>query len=121
MNIEQVARVCHDTNRSYCQAIGDNSQPSWEDAPDWQRNSAIKGVLYHLRNPNAKSSDSHESWLAEKTAAGWKYGPVKNPERKEHPCFVPYAELPPEQQAKDALFLNVVHALAPYIETKPAA
>lgn len=45
-------------------------------------------------------------------AAGWKYGPVKDPERKEHPCFVPYDGLPPEQRAKDYLFRAVVHQLS---------
>ena len=31
--------------------------------------------------------------------------------KKEHPCFVPYEELPTEQKAKDFLFRGVVHAL----------
>lgn len=110
--VETVARVCHEVNRAYCASLGDHSQPSWEDAPDWQRQSAVKGVSFALDNPSAKPSDSHESWLAEKRDAGWKYGPVKDPEAKEHPCFVPYDELPPEQRAKDYLFLAVVRSLA---------
>lgn len=121
MNVNQVARVCHEANRAYCVAIGDNSQPEWDEAPDWQRKSAVTGVLYHLENPTSKPSDSHESWLREKYADGWKLGPVKDPEKKEHPCCVPYAELPPEQQAKDAIFLSIVRALEPYVETKSAA
>lgn len=44
MNIEQIARVCHEVNRAYCQALGDDSQPAWEDAPQWQRDSALLGV-----------------------------------------------------------------------------
>ena len=112
MNKEQIAKVCHDTNRSYCQAIGDNSQPAWEDAPDWQKKSAIAGVEYHLNNPNSTPADSHNSWLKGKEADGWKYGPVKNPETKEHPCFVAYSQLPIEQQKKDYLFLAIVRALA---------
>ena len=55
---------------------------------------------------------SHESWLAEKRATGWKYGPVKDPEKKEHPCCVPYAELPAAQQAKDRLFTGTVRIVA---------
>ena len=46
--------------------------------------------------------------LAQKAADGWKFGPVKNPETREHPCFVPYAELPAAQQAKDHLFTRTV-------------
>lgn len=103
-----IAKTCHNVNKAYCESIGDNSQPSWENAPDWQKESAVKGVEFHLSNPDSKSSDSHNSWLAEKVANGWVYGPVKDPEKKEHPCMVPYEELPKEQQTKDALFIAVV-------------
>lgn len=111
MTPEQIARVAHEVNRAYCQALGDNSQPAWEDAPGWQRKSAIKDTLFHLDNPNAGPEHSHVSWLAEKNRDGWKYGPVKDAEKKEHPCFVPYDQLPTEQKAKDYLFRGVVHAL----------
>jgi hypothetical protein len=110
-SINEIARVCHEVNRAYCESQGDYSQPAWADAPDWQRESALKGVRYARDNPSAKPSDSHESWLAEKRGDGWKYGPVKDPDKKEHPCFVPYDELPTAQKAKDYLFLAVVRAL----------
>lgn len=106
-----IARVAHEINRAYCASLGDNSQPEWDDAPDWQRGSALAGVQMHLRNPDATPEQSHESWLAEKLAQGWKYGATKDAEKKEHPCCVPYAELPPEQKAKDYLFRGTVHAL----------
>jgi hypothetical protein len=108
----EIARVCHEVNRAYCASIGDHSQPAWEAAPDWQQKSAITGVEFTLANPDAKPSASHESWLAEKMRDGWKYGPVKDPVKKQHPCFVPYGELPPEQKSKDYLFQAVVRALA---------
>lgn len=111
MTNEAIARVCHEVNRAYCQSLGDLTQPPWETAPDWQKQSAIAGVQFHKQNPNSKPSDSHNSWLAEKRAAGWKYGLAKDPAKKEHPCFVPYEQLPNEQKAKDYLFLAVVRAL----------
>lgn len=111
LDTQAIARVAHEVNRAYCQALGDQSQPSWEAAPEWQRNSAINGVHFHLANPDAGPDHSHNEWLKEKREAGWKYGPVKNPEAKEHPCFVAYDELLTEQKAKDFLFRGVVHAL----------
>lgn len=111
MKTEQIARVCHEVNRAYCASIGDHSQPSWEAAPDWQKQSAVNGVSFTIDHPDAKPSDSHDSWLAEKRRDGWKYGAVKNPDAKEHPCFVPYDELPVEQRIKDYLFQAVVRAL----------
>lgn len=106
-----IARVTHEINRAYCQAMGDDSQPSWDDAPDWQIKSAVNGVLFHLENPNAGPDASHNSWMKEKVDNGWSFGLTKDPENKFHPCIVPFNKLPKEQQAKDFLFRQVVHSL----------
>lgn len=106
-----IARVCHEVNRAYCESLGDMSQPKWEDAPSWQRDSALNGVNLHMDGEHGPEA-SHEAWMAQKLAEGWKYGPVKDPEAKEHPCLVPFEQLPKEQQAKDFIFRSVVAALA---------
>ncbi len=104
---EKIARICHEVNRGYCRSIGDDSQPSWEEAPEWQKESVVNGVNFHLENETTPEQ-SHENWMAEKVAAGWVYGPIKDPEKKEHPCMVAYQELPAEQRTKDYLFKAVV-------------
>ena len=111
MTVEQIAKVAHEINRAYCQAIGDDSQPTWEDAPEWQKSINIKGVEFHISNPDATPEKSHENWMKQKTEEGWKYGPVKNTDTKEHPCFIPYAALSTEQRVIDYLFRQVVHSL----------
>ncbi len=109
--VTSVAVVAHETNKAYCLLIGDDSQLPWNDAPQWQRDSAINGVQFHIDNPDAGCAGSHENWLKVKEEEGWKYGEVKDAEKKEHPCFVPYDELPEQQKVKDALFVGVVRAL----------
>jgi hypothetical protein len=47
-------------------------------------------------------------------ADGWRYGEAKDEGAKTHPCPVPFAELPEDQQRKDALFVAIVQALAPH-------
>lgn len=69
MNQEQVAKVCHEVNRAYCQALGDHSQPTWEDAPQWQKDSAMLGVKLHT-DKDVGPEASHESWMAQKLADG---------------------------------------------------
>lgn len=116
MKQEDIARVAHEINRAYCQALGDHSQLPWEDAPQWQRDSAISGVQIHIGNPDYSPEQSHEVWMKHKHADGWRQGPEKNPELKEHPDLVPYSALPVETRAKDFLFRAVVHALSPHLQ-----
>ena len=111
MNLIAIAEICHEANRLYCKQLGDNSQPTWDNAQEWQRQSAINGVKFHIARPNATAADSHVNWYEEKVANGWTYGPEKDPALKKHPCLVPYDQLPIEQRRKDALFIGVVHAL----------
>jgi hypothetical protein len=106
------ARAAHEANRAYCLATGDGSQFTWDTAPGWQKDSAIKGVFGVLAGNGPE--ESHASWLREKEAAGWVYGDIKMPDAKppQHPCMVPYDRLPPEQRMKDHVFVSVVTAMA---------
>jgi hypothetical protein len=106
-----IAEVCHEVNRAYCQALGDNSQLPWADAPQWQRSSAVLGVEMHTDNPDAGPQASHDSWMAQKVADGWVWGVLKDPDAKTHPCLVPFDCLDTDQQAKDYIFRAVVHAM----------
>lgn len=116
------ARAAHEANRAWCILQNDTSQPPWEEAPRWAVESAMNGVDNVALGAGPRAS--HESWLAEKRATGWKYGPVKNPDLKEHPCMCDYEDLPEHQKAKDHIFVNVVrtflHAAGvPLVEQTP--
>ena len=119
MLIKDIARICHEANRAYCATLGDLSQPTWNHAPEWQQKSAISGVVFVLDNPFAHPSENHENWLKQKAAEGWKFGKVKNPETKEHPCMIPWNDLPPEQQAKDGLFRAIVNVFRTLLDVPP--
>lgn len=109
--IEQIAIMCHETNKVWCLLNGDATQQSWEHAEQWQRDSAIAGVKFRLANPDAGKDTQHNAWSADKVADGWVYGEVKDAEKKTHPCLVPFEQLPEFQQKKDALFCAIVDAL----------
>lgn len=109
--INIVAQLCHDINRVYCQSLGDDSQPTWDDAPDEIRKSVRSGVIFLMTHSKATPENSHENWLRFKQAAGWIYGEEKCLTKKTHPCMVPYAELSAEQRFKDAFFHTIVRSL----------
>lgn len=121
LSIEQIAEVCHEANRAYCRALGDVSQPLWDHAPQWQKESACNGVRFHMANPQAGPSGSHANWMKEKLADGWKYGPTKNPDTKEHPCMVAYDDLPVAQRIKDYIFTAIVHTIEKFVDPPRAA
>jgi hypothetical protein len=49
----------------------------------------------------ALAVNAHETWAAQRMQDGWEYGPRRNDARKQHPCLVPYAELPESEKAYD--------------------
>lgn len=106
-----IARVCHEANRALQLALGeDNPSPHWDDAPEWERESAVAGVDQAIAG--ATPEQLHQSWYEFKQDHGWSYGEVKDGEAKTHPCLVPYAELPADQRLKDELFAAIVGALS---------
>jgi hypothetical protein len=109
--VEEIARICHEVNRGLCLATGDASQPSWADAPDWQKQSAVHGVEAIMKGEVRTPEDSHNNWCKEKVETGWTYGAVKDAVKKTHPCLVPYHELPVIQRLKDKLFTTIVQSL----------
>jgi hypothetical protein len=47
------------------------------------------------------SKNAHEVWAQERIAQGWRHGHDRNDARKEHPCLVPYEELPESEKIFD--------------------
>jgi hypothetical protein len=106
-----IAMIAHAVNVAYSLSLGDDSHKPWDEAPDFQKESAIAGVEFNLAHPDAGPEANHESWMAKKLEEGWTLGEEKDEEAKTHPCLVPFEDLPEEQQAKDYIFHAVVHAV----------
>ena len=47
------------------------------------------------------AKNTHDIWAQRRLAQGWKYGAERNDKRKEHPCLVPYEELPESEKEYD--------------------
>ena len=108
--IRETAKVCHEANRAICLAHQESMKP-WEGAEDWQRRSAVDGVVFALKNPVVTAADMHENWRRDKAADGWVYGAIKDSEQKTHPCMKDFHSLLPKDQLKDGVFLAIVRAM----------
>jgi hypothetical protein len=49
----------------------------------------------------AISKNVHEVWAQNRMNEGWTYGPVRDDQKRQTPCLVPYEELPEEEKAYD--------------------
>lgn len=47
------------------------------------------------------AENNHDVWAAQRLAEGWRYGPARRDDTKEHPCLVPYGDLPESEKEYD--------------------
>ena len=47
------------------------------------------------------AAHAHDVWAAGRITEGWQYGPERNDKWKEHPCLVPFDELPENEKEYD--------------------
>lgn len=55
----------------------------------------LEGLVDYL------AKNTHENWAALRKKEGWRYGPERNDARREHPCLVPYEDLPEPEKEHD--------------------
>jgi hypothetical protein len=109
--VARIAQVMHEATRAWQKANGQEPAPPWSRAPKWMKDSSAASVVWRVANPKASASAQHDQWLAQKKLDGWKFGKVKDAQKKTHPMMVPYSQLPEFERRKDALVNAVVDAL----------
>jgi hypothetical protein len=56
-----------------------------------------------LRLTEALARNAHEVWARQRLADGWRYGASRDDAGKEHPCLVPYEDLPESEKHYDRI------------------
>ena len=47
------------------------------------------------------AQNAHDIWAKQRFDDGWKFGENRNDEKKEHPCLIPYENLPDSEKEYD--------------------
>lgn len=115
MDSSIIAKVCHEANLVICHFNGEDTQKNWNECPQSQRESMVKGVEFRLANPDSTPEDQHNAWMEDKINEGWAFGEVKDVNAKTHPSLVEYSELPESVKIKDNLFQGIVDSLKSFI------
>lgn len=69
--------------------------PQPMDTSDVQLPEELNGLIEQM------SKNVHEVWAKSRIDQGWIYGPERSDALKQHPCLVPYEELPEVEKAYD--------------------
>lgn len=59
----------------------------------------LSGEILNLTEILAQNA--HENWAKGRFSEGWRYGPGRDDLNKEHPCLVPYDQLPESEKEYD--------------------
>jgi ryanodine receptor 2 len=66
---------------------------------------------------------NHDLWGAQRIKDGWRFGPTRNDAAREHPCLIPYADLPESEKEYDRIAaigtLKAILALGYEIQRSP--
>jgi hypothetical protein len=82
-------------------------------------------VIKMMMSEDRKSSPAelHDDWVKSYEEMGWKYGPKRSVILKEHPDMVPFDQLEPHEQDKDAVFVALCELarrwIVDYTEPRP--
>ena len=49
----------------------------------------------------AIAKNVHEVWAQNRMNEGWTFGPVRDDQKRQTPCLIPYEQLPEEEKAYD--------------------
>ncbi len=107
VNVE-IAKICNQANRHYCIDNQLVAPAKWDDLPSGIQESIVSGVAEVIADPKVTPAEMHQKWVDYKKAGGWKYGKVKDVNKKLHPSLVPFEKLPKVEQAKDFIFIETV-------------
>lgn len=85
----------YETNYSHMETKDNNSIFTPVDTSNVQ----LPEELMALAEAIAKNV--HNVWATNRINEGWTYGPVRDDQKRQTPCLIPYEELPEEEKAYD--------------------
>jgi hypothetical protein len=80
-------------------SIMTNQNNNYTPAPVDTTNVQLPEELMALAEAIAKNV--HEVWAQNRMNEGWTFGPVRDDQKRQTPCLIPYEQLPEEEKAYD--------------------
>lgn len=98
-NVENIARIAWETNRTLQIADGENwPDEPWDSAPAERRQLCIGAVSLVCEGGVTDPAITHDYWSSGMLLDGWAWSHEKDLKRKKHPSLIPWEELTPRAQ-----------------------
>lgn len=89
-----------------------NPEP-WGKRDDKFRANMIRAVKHQCGPRRSGSPEAlHDAWVRAYRKMGWRYGPIRDPGRKEHPDMVPFCKLGRLEREKDWVYMKLCEIIA---------
>lgn len=103
---EKIARVAHEACRTWAKLNDQPVPPSWDALDASCQAAIIMGVRFSW--DGVAVSELHNRWVKYMYAQGWKFGPIRDMEKRVSPNLISFEQLPFREQIKDHIFKGVV-------------
>lgn len=114
LTVEQVAVGC---NSACCNFLNSsdhtrNAMLPWELMSEEERNGLISRVNIKLTRPEMSAELLHNEWMDMMISEGWRYGPLKDVNKKSDPMLLSYNDLIIEYRMLDVIISRIVSTLS---------
>lgn len=110
IELTPIAKIVYAAVAEYSRSLG-HFHSNWDELSESLKESFVDGIAFVKANPHAADYEAHNRWYSNKIENGWKFGIVKDVEKKEHPCLVDFHELPETMKYKDRFLLTITRFL----------
>jgi len=91
---------------------GDEHRLPWIFATKVEQQSMREVVNLCLKGQLISANQIHDAWVLSYFKAGWKFGPIRDYDKKVHPSLVPYDRLSVFEKTKLELCFSIIKALS---------
>src|SRR5262245_55015424 len=118
--IRAIAAVAAAANVEYRHQLGQSAGLSFDKLSPMAQDGICNSIRRIADGELTTPQQSHDAWRETRRLEGWIYGETENREIKTHPDMVHFASLPPQEQYKTLLFINIVKSLLGRFESGSA-
>lgn len=115
VDVDTVARIVHNAQRDFGLWLDDSYPPDPYDALSEEARLPAQSLV-RLIAQGYSTDYVHDIWVTSMEEKGWKYGDVKDPYGKTHPCMTLFKDLSQWEKRRLNLAYDIVEGFTRYMD-----